>query len=175
MNDSYVYFYVREDGTPYYVGKGRLRRAYDRRNNHHTPLDLSRIVFVSNKLSDLQARAIEIFWIKVYGRKDLGTGILLNRTDGGEGSTGRIFSHTVESKEKLRLANLGKKKGPLSAKGCKNISKSLTGRKLSQSTKDKISAARQGKPRPRGNCTHCGVEMDVVNLNRYHNDKCKLR
>lgn len=86
----YVYLYLREDGTPYYVGKGKGKRAWEKHNNAPTPKQEARIVFPAVDLLELRALALERRFIKWYGRKDINTGILRNLTDGGEGVTGCV-------------------------------------------------------------------------------------
>ena len=102
-NNYYVYMYLREDGTPYYVGKGKGRRAYDKNRNVSFPPTKDRIKIVLENLTNEQACSNEIDFIKFYGRKDQGTGILRNLTDGGEGAPGRMVSE--ETRRKIGLSN----------------------------------------------------------------------
>ena len=127
----YVYAYLRKSNkTPYYIGKGQGTRAWGK---HHfrIPLNDSQIIILESGLTEIGAFAIERRMIHWYGRKDNYTGILSNRTDGGEGSVGFIMSE--EAKQK--------------------ISKSKTGFRFSDEAKLKMSTAKLGKPSPLKGCT----------------------
>jgi len=109
-NDYYTYAYLREDKTPYYIGKGRNRRAYQK-HDYFSPPPKERIIILKKDLTESEAYQHEIYMISVFGRKDLGTGILRNKTNGGD-SPPIFLGHTEESKEKIRNSCKGRVLGP---------------------------------------------------------------
>lgn len=104
MSDKkfYTYAYLREDGTPYYIGKGEGKRLYEKHKRRgqkdfrpkleNGSINKNRIIYLKKNITEEEAFKHEIYMISVFGRKDLKTGILINMTDGGDGLSGFIFN-----------------------------------------------------------------------------------
>lgn len=135
----YTYVYINPvTDTPFYVGKGQGRRAHREKNKYVRGyirnLNVNGIfpdIVISNARSEATAFQLERDLIKLFGRKDLGLGSLLNFTDGGEGSAG-VVGKTLTSTTRSRLS--------VALTGNKNAA----GSKRSAETRAKISAAKKG-------------------------------
>lgn len=114
----YVYAHLRKDGTPFYVGKGKDKRVIDKTsrsewwwnivNADYTDTQLPNYVLLAEHLTEQEALDLEVQYIAKYGRKNVHPhGILINNTDGGEGTVGVILSEVT--RKKMSLARKGKK------------------------------------------------------------------
>jgi len=145
-NRFYTYAYLREDKTPYYIGKGSGNRIYRKEGRPcNKPKDKTKIIFLKQNLTEEEAFRHEKYMIAVFGRKDLWTGILHNRTDGGEGHSNPSLE-TIEKRVKHLRGKLRSEETKQKISNAKKgISNSwLKGIPRNEETKQKISEATRG-------------------------------
>lgn len=118
-NRFYVYRHIRLDkNEPFYVGIGTKPAKYKAYSNEYRRAFCTRdrssywkriankhgykveIIFESNNYDEIISKEIE--FIALYGREDIGTGILVNHTDGGEGRKNQSEEARKEQGQKLR-------------------------------------------------------------------------
>ena len=143
VKDYYVYAYIRKsDSTPYYIGKGKGNRAYCKRHSVTVPTDKSKIIFYHTNLTEDESRTLEKHYIKLYGRKDLGTGILYNQTNGGDGGDTSKSKAYLKAKAENKFSNKGMKH---TLEHNMKIANALRGKVRPSEVREKISKTRLKK------------------------------
>jgi len=215
----YAYEHTRADtGAVFYVGKGRGIRAKKTcgRNPYWRNIVAKAggfgIRMIAEGVDEELAFLIEESRIDQLRR--LGVN-LCNMTDGGEGKSGCFPSQETrqklsawcqgekhplfgahrseETKQKLRIANTGKKASDETKRKMSEAHKGNTnmrGKKASDETRAKLSAVHLGKPKseatkkkmseacmgrimPKVACPHCAKNGSIGNMARWHFDNCK--
>ena len=164
---AYVYRHIRLDkNEPFYIGIGKdkwYRRAYKTScKNKHWDNVIAKTDYLAEILFDDVdyefAKRKEIEFITLYGRKDLGTGTLVNMTQGGDGVTNwseerrtkhisRFKNRIVTNETRMRqsLAQIGKKQSHEQvAKRMQTIKE--RGIVITKETREKMAAKLRGRP-----------------------------
>ena len=152
MNDTVVYRHIKPCEEVFYVGIGTPDRPYDRHHRnqfwHHVVKKYPdyKVDVVATGLSWEMACELEELMILEYGRRDLGTGTLVNLTNGGDGSKGVVRSE--ETRQKISAAKKGENAPWYGKKLSKEHRQKISAAKqnISQETRQKMSAAKKGKP-----------------------------
>jgi hypothetical protein len=185
MRIYYTYKWLREDGTPYYVGKGKGRRAWSihkRKNASYYPPE-GRVEIVMDNISEEEALSHEVWLIALYGRKSEG-GLLINLSAGGQGPSNAKWELSKEVLEK-RKARPPRR---FSDTAKRNISISKQGKSWGNHTEETKQKQREAALKPEANpphkkeaqsnsmaetnsklqpCPDCGKMMNAGNLTQH--------
>jgi hypothetical protein len=151
---AYIYKHTRNDTNEvFYVGIGSgktYKRAYKKTGRNKFWQNIVNktsytVTIIEDKLSWEEACTKEIELIKMFGRRDLNKGSLVNLTDGGEGSKGVIMPDSLKEFHRQTLnkhrskTNEINRKLKLGTKLSQETINKLKGRKHTEATKKLIS------------------------------------
>lgn len=145
----YVYIHKKPDGTPFYIGKGHGRRAYNFycRSEWHKNIvakygKKNILIEIINCVNESQAFDLE----KIYIKQIRDSGIkLVNLTDGGEGHSGFKQNNQTKQKRAQKLKDFyASEKGKMVNQ---ELNKHRIGRKNTDEAKQKMRNATKGKPK----------------------------
>ena len=112
--EYYVYTYFYEDGTAYYVGKGKRYRFYER---HDVPIPEHKFIQRFHFTTEIEAWDTEIQLIAFYGRIQDG-GTLMNRTLGGPGARGCVWTEEQRKRQSIAASKWQRERGAATKGRC---------------------------------------------------------
>jgi hypothetical protein len=198
-----VYTHIRLDNNEvFYVGVGSTKyraTSQHNRNKYWTNIVKKvgyRVEILKDGLTWEQACEEEKRLIKEYGRRDLGTGQLVNMTDGGDGVVGAVCTEQTRERRSTALRGIKQKErtaehrlaisqsriGKPKSKEVRNkIGVSMIGntnskdKVVSDTTKLKISETKKGIKKEVIECPHCNKVGGIPTMKRWHFENCKQK
>lgn len=163
-----LYQHLKPNGEIFYIGIGKCeKRAYNKFNRNKYWKNIVNkygynVEILYDNLTIKEAKQLEIYLIKYYGRKDLKTGNLVNMTSGGEGTYGRITSKESNIKRSNSM------KGRIFSKEHRlKLSLSNKGKTVSEETKLKMKKSRKNISE------ETRLKMSLFQRNRIYTEKDK--
>jgi hypothetical protein len=187
---AYVYRHIRLDkNEPFYIGIGydknysRANETDSRNKYWKNVVNLTeyKVEIILDDLNNDEVKLKEIEFIALYGRKNKDGGILVNMTDGGEGTKG--YKHSEETKRKIaesnRKENISEENRLKKSIYAKNrtaehkekLRQSNIGRILSDESKLKMSLSHLGKKIP----DSVKLKMSQAQKGRKHSEESKIK
>lgn len=186
----YTYIWRDADGVPFYVGKGKGRRAHDVSATRRSPEFIAvhsrggcKVEIIDRFIHESQAHAHEVEMIEQYGRREH-SGLLVNKTDGGEGASGSVQSAYARAKisetnkqvyasdptrsARVTVGNIRRWRDPAART---KQSEALSGRSKSEEHRRNISLAHTGKKLSDEHRANIGSAFRGKTLSAEHNAK----
>ena len=189
----YIYAYMSDSCVPYYIGKGKNYRAWSKQHTVDLPTT-DKIVIMESNLTEIGAFALERRYIRWYGRKDKGTGILLNKTDGGELFAGKKSEEWKKNASIFFTGNNNPMKRPEVRAKITGENHGMYRKTHSDDYKKRKSNDMMGSGNPmygskrkdlseynkrinslKVNCPHCNKTGTFPIMQRWHFNNCKLK
>jgi hypothetical protein len=153
LNNYYVYQHINEDGVVVYVGKGRYARAWrhEKRRKDHAEWMAEMLPLLEVKFKYINCSEQDAYKLEASLIKELQPIYNSDHTNWGDARRKGFGKWLSDNHSRFHDSNLQKDLGKRAAKSENHPNNRLE------------------------KCIHCGVEMNIGHIKRYHNDNCKWR
>jgi hypothetical protein len=149
MPKFYIYVHkTKDDGVPFYVGKGTRRRAWSWSGRNSKWTEVAKRHGMSVEIVSHHDNQDEAFEVEKALISQLSQFFnLCNIAKGGAGGTSAGYRHSDEIKARISTAQKGRKK---SDDHRRKLSEAISGRQLSEETRAKMSVSHRSSPNGNG-------------------------